>query len=83
MSSLLYNIGRCHHKCTCVHVSLLTMFTIGALHSQVGSKDGRHSEQDMKESLTHFQYAAGAYQYFYVCASCTYPLVTFSHTPLL
>ena len=32
----------------------------------MGGKDGRHSEQDMKEALTHYQCSAGAYTFFSV-----------------
>ncbi|XP_019849415.1 PREDICTED: tyrosine-protein phosphatase non-receptor type 23-like isoform X1 [Amphimedon queenslandica] len=39
------------------------LYNIGALHSQVGSKNSRHSEQDMKEALTHYQCSAGAFAY--------------------
>ena len=42
---------------------LLLVLITGALHSQVGSKNSRHSEQDMKEALTHYQCSAGAFAY--------------------
>ena len=42
------------------------LYNMGTLHSILGSKDARRSEQEMKEACTHFQCAAGAMVYLLV-----------------
>ena len=42
------------------------LYNMGALHSQLGSRESRVSEQEMKEACTHFQCAAGAFVYLLV-----------------
>ena len=39
---------------------------IAALHSQLGAKSERLTEQEIKEACTHFQCAAGVLVYLYV-----------------
>jgi tyrosine-protein phosphatase non-receptor type 23 len=39
------------------------LYNIAALHAQLGSHGKRDTEQEMKEAVTHFQCAAGAFSY--------------------
>ncbi|XP_065886518.1 tyrosine-protein phosphatase non-receptor type 23-like isoform X2 [Dysidea avara] len=41
------------------------LFNLAALHSQLGAKTERNSEQEIKETCTHFQCAAGVLVYLY------------------
>ena len=60
MTSILYNIGAIYVilKLNILLGYIWYLLILGCLHSQVGSKDGRHTEQDMKEALTHYQCSA-------------------------
>ncbi|CAB4042422.1 A Chain A, Tyrosine- phosphatase non-receptor type 23, partial [Paramuricea clavata] len=39
------------------------LFNLGALHSLLGSREDRVSEEGMKVACTHYQSAAGAFTY--------------------
>jgi len=45
---------------------VIILHCIAALHSQLGAKTERLTEQEIKEACTHFQCAAGVLVYLYV-----------------
>jgi len=62
-ASVLFNLGEYSNKY--FHHGNRYTYT-AALHSQLGAKTERNSEQEIKEACTHFQCAAGVLVYLYV-----------------
>ncbi|KAG1697705.1 Tyrosine-protein phosphatase non-receptor type 23 [Nymphon striatum] len=57
-SGLVYSVNDIKHE------QAYILYNIGALHSELGAVDNRHSSEGMKVSCTHFQCAAWAFQHF-------------------